>query len=217
MRTQWIRIVTATLVTVALAACAGPQTVRSNVTSFSQASLLDQGAKTFRFERKPAQADSLEHATYEHLVSDQLQLLGYTQDANGRLAVSFDYSISSQTYQVQSGYPYGDPFFGPSYGLPGYYGYGRRGRYWGGYPYWGDPFWGGYGGVSYPRTIARSQLKLDIRVAGSKAKAFEGTAVSSGSVDDMPAVMPYLVQAIFTDFPGLNGQTRRVDVPVEAQ
>jgi hypothetical protein len=208
---------TALIYSLVLGACAGPTLVKSNVTSFSQQSLLDAGPKTFRFDEQPGHAGSLEHTTYEHLVSDQMLLLGYKEDPNGRLIVSFDYGLQEHELQtVSSG-------FGPSpyYGWGGYYGggWGRRRFGYGGLGWGGGPWgWGGPWDYGPPlvtsETIARSQLRLDIRVAGTNAKAFEGTAVNTGRIDQLPVVMPYLVQAIFTDFPGLNGQTRRVSIPV---
>ena len=85
---------------------------------------------------------------------------------------------------------------------------------------WGyDPFWPW---ASQPITRAtthrlwRRELRLDIRVAATGAKVYEGTAVSEGSTDQLNPIMPYLVEALFSDFPGGNGVTRRVDVPIEA-
>jgi hypothetical protein len=43
---------------------------------------------------------------------------------------------------------------------------------------------------------------------------FEGRAVAEGQRREIAPVMPYLVRALFTGFPGSSGTTVRVDVPV---
>ena len=49
---------------------------------------------------------------------------------------------------------------------------------------------------------------------GEKQNAFQGRAIAETGVREFNLVMPYLVQALFKDFPGANGQTVRVTVPV---
>lgn len=44
---------------------------------------------------------------------------------------------------------------------------------------------------------------------------FQGRAVAETGVREFNVVLPYLVQALFKDFPGANGQTVRVVVPVK--
>lgn len=39
---------------------------------------------------------------------------------------------------------------------------------------------------------------------------FESRAVYEGGSDNLPAVVPYLVRAVFDDFPGQNGQVSTV-------
>ncbi len=211
-----LRGIAGVLLVLCATACTTPR-VRTQVTSFSQPTLLDQQPRTFRFDLRPGQADSLEHETYTHLVADQLLILGYKQDPDGRLAVSFDESLQAQEVMVQTGYGGYDPYFGAGYGFYGPGRYMGQGP-WGAYGPWG---WGGWGpyypGVAYPQTVARARFRVDIRVAATGAKAFEGTVTYGGTIDDMTVLMPYLVQAMFTDFPGLNGQMRRVVIPLQKE
>jgi len=43
---------------------------------------------------------------------------------------------------------------------------------------------------------------------------FEGRVESVGRDKRLPEVMPYLVEALFTDFPGESGVTREIKVEV---
>ncbi len=49
-----------------------------------------------------------------------------------------------------------------------------------------------------------------IRADGEKL--FEGRAVSIGRDNKMPEIMPYLAQAMFTNFPGESGVTKVVTI-----
>ena len=44
---------------------------------------------------------------------------------------------------------------------------------------------------------------------------FEGRVVSIGGSKDLPKVMPLMIDAIFSDFPGENGSTVRVIIKPE--
>ena len=50
-------------------------------------------------------------------------------------------------------------------------------------------------------------------------RIFEGTAVSTGTNGQINPVMPYIVQAIFDQFPGASGETRtvRIEVPPDSE
>ncbi|MGE0800605.1 MAG: hypothetical protein AB7G13_10920 [Lautropia sp.] len=52
--------------------------------------------------------------------------------------------------------------------------------------------------------------------AANVARVYEGTAVSEGPSASPAAVMPALVRALFAAFPGKSGETRWVEVPLEA-
>jgi hypothetical protein len=123
-----------------------------------------------------------------------------------------------------------DPFYGGYFGRPyysrfGYYG-GRSPFYYG----WDDPFWyaspysglgyGGYGGYgafgrdgirSY--TVFKSYLDMDIVRKGDNAPLFEGHAKARSQTDEMGVLVPNLIEAMFTGFPGRNGETVKITVP----
>ena len=47
-----------------------------------------------------------------------------------------------------------------------------------------------------------------------KDRVFEGRAVSSGLNGQIEPVMPYILDAIFQEFPGRSGETKTVSVAV---
>jgi hypothetical protein len=49
---------------------------------------------------------------------------------------------------------------------------------------------------------------------GERRAVFQGRAVTETTFHEINPVLPYLVKALFTNFPGVNGQTVRVRVPV---
>ena len=77
-----------------------------------------------------------------------------------------------------------------------------------------DPLGARYvGDRTVTQTVQRSQLQLRISENGTgngPRGVFEATAVHEGSETDLVAVVPYLVSGIFQDFPGANGQVRRL-------
>jgi len=132
---------------------------------------------------------------------------------------------------------YGDPFYGgydPFYRgydpfYRGYYGrpiYSRYGGYWGArspfYYGWDDPFWysspyAGYGpGFRDPirsYTVYKSYLDLDIVRKGDNAPLFQGKAKARSQTDEAGVLIPNLIEAMFTNFPGRSGETVKITVP----
>ncbi|MCH8684019.1 DUF4136 domain-containing protein [Pedomonas mirosovicensis] len=102
---------------------------------------------------------------------------------------------------------------------PYYYSWRYRAFYpwgWGAY----DPFWGGPFNDTevYSYTVYTRTLSMDIVRPGTGGKdagavpLFEGRVESVGKDNRLPEVMPYLVQAMFTDFPGTSGVTKQVKI-----
>ncbi len=159
----------------------------------------------------------LEFASYADLVRNRLTGLGYREAASERDAtfiVSLDYGVDQGRERVvATPDPFDDPW--------GYRGFGRRpffGRYYGGFgryrsPFfwgWHDPFWGGYDISSY--TLYTSYLDMDIRRASDGQSLFEGHAQARSSTNELPRLVPNLVEAMFTGFPGNSGETLHITV-----
>ena len=175
-------------------------------------------------------AGSLEFNHYADLVAQRLTQQGYTRAADpgsAQLVVSLDYGIDKGQQRIRSsgmgragwgGMGFGgwggwggyDPFFGPGWGR------GWRGRYAFG---WYDPFlWGPGGGFndieSY--TVYQSELRMSINRSGSGGeRLFEGTAKAQSVSSKLTYLVPNLIDALFTGFPGRSGEEIRVTVAPE--
>ena len=151
---------------------------------------------------------SLEFRQYADLVRAHLLQLGYADAVPGQgssLIVTLDYGVDNGREVVRSYPSYGYHY--PFYGHYGHYGF-YRGFY--------DPFWyGGFGGYSdvYSYTVYTSFLDLDIKRAADGQALFEGVAKARSRSDELPVLVPNLVTAMFTGFPGNNGETVRITIP----
>lgn len=184
--------------------------VKNDVVAFHDwpANLRD---KTYAFDATPEQADSLEYQSYQKLVRDELQRLGFTPSsaAQANLKVAMDYRIDARDVKVVQPM-YSDPWpywYGPYYGPRGFYG-----------PFY-DPFW--YPGPvvsGYQESHYQVFLRhLNIRIArkGGK-KLYDVTVDSEGGNGSLAFAMPYMVRAAFQDFPGKSGVPHRVNLKIEA-
>ena len=111
--------------------------------------------------------------------------------------------------------PFYDPFYDAFYGRPyysryGYYGASRSPFYYG----WGDPFYGsGFGQPVREYTVYKSFLEMDIVRRADNAPLFEGKAQARSQTDETGVLVPNLIEAMFTGFPGRSGETVKITVP----
>lgn len=191
----------------------------ADVTSFHQLPPDNRLAgRSFLIEPAAEQKQSLEFRAYADLVRQALIRQGLTAAAGpgADLAVAVAYSLDSGR-PVTYGYPaYGYTSFGPVWGWVPHHGPGGQIRYVQAVTY---PVGYGVVGTNYSQSVLyRRELRVDVtdRQPGANgAKLFEGRAVSEGEVGALAPVMPALVQALFSDFPGPNGVTRRVSVRLD--
>ena len=83
---------------------------------------------------------------------------------------------------------------------------------------WNDPFW--FGGGGYSRGIDsyveyHSEVDLHIRAAGNNQPLFDGRAQARSQTNRLDMVLPSLVEAMFTNFPGQNGETVKITIPTK--
>jgi hypothetical protein len=197
-----------------------------------QAMPAPQGQSFFIVPADPAQAGGLEFSRYAGQVAQAMQVQGYAQAPSleaATMVVRLDYGVDEGQQQVERdpfarGYGY-DPFWGGygGFGRFGYYGrpYYSRFGYWGlrspFYYGWDDPFW--YGGFDGPYqqvrvyTVYKSFLDLDIRRKVDNAQLFDGHAQARSANDNMGVLVPNLIEAMFTGFPGRSGETVKITVP----
>jgi hypothetical protein len=165
----------------------------------------------------------LEFSRYAGLVAQHLQAQGYapaTSAQQATMIVRLDYGVDRGIDRVVEDpfvrSRFYDPFYSPRlgvwYGRPYYSRFGYYGRYRSPFYYgWDDPFWFG-GGLSSYREY-RSELEMDIYNRVTQQPLFEGKAVARSTTGDLTRLVPNLVQAMFTNFPGRNGETVRITVP----
>jgi hypothetical protein len=157
----------------------------------------------------------LEFQRYAGIVAQQLQARGFqpaTSAQSANMIVQFGYGVDrGQVRYVE------DPFYRSRFGYGGF-GYGGfgspfyRSRFgWGGGYSWGwdDPFWYGGGVDSYVEY--HSQIDLHIRAAGTNAALFDGRVQARSETNRLDVVVPSLVEAMFTGFPGRNGEDHHPD------
>lgn len=211
-----VKAALASLMLAALAACTTPS-FKANVQRFNAQLPAPQGQTFAVVAEDKAMAGGLEFSQYASLVSAKMQALGYVpaaDPAQADMVVRFDYGVDKGREKVRST-GYVDPFWNP------WYGWGRRG-YWGSYyrpfrPYgawgygWHDP-WFGEGYESYTVFISGVSLKIDQK---DGKRLFEGRAEAASTSNRLQYLVPNLVEAMFTDFPGNNGETVRISVAPE--
>ncbi len=199
----------------ALSACATP--FRSEVARFNQLP-APQGQSFFIQAADSKLSDSLEFNQYANLVRERLQTQGYQPAASAQgatLVVDLSYGVNDGREKIDSRPGLGMGFGGFGYPRWGWGGWGWGGMGWAGRG-WYDPFWGGgWGGGPevYSYTVFNSYLDMKISRAADGIRLFEGRAVAQTRDRNLTRLVPNLVQAMFTNFPGRSGETVQVKIP----
>jgi hypothetical protein len=195
-----------------LAACASPKYVVSDVTRHHSLPRAPSGETFAVVAIDDDQEESLAFDAYAELISQRLSGLGLSafngERASPDLVVTLKWSVEGPSPDIKSrdsGFDYG-------------FGFGNR--------------YSGFGyGVGYPTgsTTSTKQLyvrRVDLVIYDGKTyntenpkRVFEGSAASTGTNGQIDPVMPYIVQAIFEQFPGASGETKtvRIEVPPESE
>ena len=202
------------LLLLAVGACASP--FKADVSRFQSQLPAPQGQTFAVIAEDPSLAGGLEFAQYARLVEDQMAKLGYRQSSpqDATLLVRFDYGVDNGRDRVRSTGFGRDPFYSPWYGYSPYWGYPRyysRSAWSYG---WYDPWFDG-GVESY--TVYTSDIELKIDRAADGARLFEGRAEAASTSNRLQYLVPNLVDAMFTDFPGHSGDTVRITIKPEDQ
>lgn len=218
-----LKLAAVPLVLASLAACASP--FRADVSRF-QSQLPAPAGQTFAVVADdPALAGGLEFAQYAAFVEAQMERLGYVRASapeSATMLVRFDYGVDSGRERITTrpGLGYRDPFFSPWYSYrPVVYRGRDGGRYVGYVPYrpWGygyyDPFFSRTEVDSYTVYTSGIELKIDDQATGQRL--FEGRAQALSTSNRLPYLVPNLVEAMFTDFPGNSGETVRISIAPE--
>lgn len=206
-----------------LAACATP--FRADVSRFQ--ALPAPAGQTFAVKAAdPALDGGLEFAQYAGLVSAQMQRVGYMPAAAGApadLTVTLGYAVDEGKERTVVDQ---DPFYDP------WWGHGRYGGFYSrpylvrtprGYRYihgWNDPYLfggAGFGGRYDVRSfmVFTSGIDMKIKRTETGESLFEGKAEAKSRSNKLPYLVPNLVEAMFTGFPGNSGETMRISVAPE--
>ncbi|MEH6789975.1 DUF4136 domain-containing protein [Parasphingorhabdus sp.] len=202
----------APLAVLTLAACATP--FRADVQRF--VALPDTTGQSFAVvAADPELAGGLEFGQYAAMVEQRMLDIGYrraTAPSAAELIVSLDYDIDRGREKVVADY---DPFYRADR-FGGFYG---RHRYRYGYhdPFlFGGPSFSGYNGVR-SFTVYTSELDMKIDRAVDGQRLFEGKAEAQSRSKNLTYLVPNLVEAMFTDFPGNSGERVRISVAPEKE
>ncbi len=204
----------------ALSACATP--FKADVARF-QALPAPQGQSFVVTASDPRLQGGLEFGQYAGLVTRQMTQLGYvpaSDPSRADMVVSFAYAVDNGREKVVS-----DGFGG-----------GFGGGWGGGFGPWGGPFGGFYGRRAFgfgfydpfifgpgwnndvrSYTVYTSALDLKIDRVADNSRLFEGKAEAQSRSKNLQYLVPNLVDAIFTDFPGQSGETVRISIAPEGK
>lgn len=190
-----------------LAACATP--FKADVSRFSAPLPAPTGQSFAVVPEDPKLAGGLEFALYANNVAAELTEVGYVRASGPEAAdllVRFDYGVDNGRERVRTtNVGFGAAGFGP---------WGPWGGWRGGFGGWGygfnDPFLGGPNVRSY--TIYTGDVDVKIDNAKTGERLFEGRAESVSRSNRLQTIVPNLVDALFTDFPGNSGETLRITI-----
>ena len=213
-----LKLASVPMILAGLAACATP--FKADVSRFQTQLPAPQGESYFVVADDPALAGGLEFAQYADLIEGQMARLGYAQAASpesASLLVRFDYGVDKGRERVRTT-GFHDPFYDPWYGY-GRWGYRSRLSYY--RPFYGsrwgygfyDPWFGGADVRSY--TVYTSGIDMKIDRAATGERLFEGKAQAVSTSNRLQYLVPNLVEAMFTDFPGNSGETLRISIAPE--
>lgn len=194
------------------AACTS--TFRADVVSFHQLA-RPQGE---RVEIQPAHEEmqgSLEFRQYADLVGERLRGEGFrpAEGSEPDIIAILDFGVS-EGREVTRSRGYAGPYYGGFYHYGGFYSHPFAVHH---YPFYSfyRPYGFGYGYAGdYTYTVYQRHVSLVLRQAGGET-LYEGRAVSTGRSNNLPELMPLLVEALFRDFPGPSGETRRITIDMD--
>ncbi|MEO7497925.1 MAG: DUF4136 domain-containing protein [Massilia sp.] len=204
-------VLTATAaLTLLLGGCA--TTISSQVTTF-HALPAQMADKSYAIDAPDPKHNTLELQSYENLVRQQLDRLGFQPAAPGarpalKVAMQFNtlirpaHLVYNGLYSARSSL-----YFSPYRSRYSRFGYSRFG-----YSPFADPW--GFNDPYYEVQDERytRSVHITIRSARDDHMLFDVTVRNVSEEMSTPLIMPALVQSAFEGFPGPNGGARRIDL-----
>ena len=217
-----LKLASVPILLASLAACATP--FKADVSRFESQLPAPQGETFAVVADDPALAGGLEFAQYADFVEAQMVRLGYAEASpeDATLLVRFDYGVDNGRERIRSTGrsafydPFWDPWYRYSYRSPFYRSRLHRSRFrsaWG-YGFY-DPWFGEPDVRSYTVYTSGIDLKIDRTADGERL--FEGKAQAVSTSNRLQYLVPNLVDAMFTDFPGSSGETVRITIKPEEE
>ena len=216
------------LLVLSLSACA--EGLDTRVTRFQTQLPAPQGQSFAVVADDPQLAGGIEFGQYAALVGQKLATQGYAMAQNPESAtmiVHFSYGVD-KGHQVVRETGFSDPYFGP---WRGYRGFGYGGGYGRGYGRFGGGWGGGYGGFGGRSwgygfydpwfndidisTVYTSGVSVKIDDRATSRRLFEGHAQAVSASDHLSYLVPNLIDAMFTGFPGNSGETLKITIAPE--
>jgi len=200
------------IILVSLLSGCGPL-IRSDISVFHEIPQVFTGT-TYAVVQFKEQEGSLEHKVYEQAVKRELNAKGLREASivQAEVVVFLSYGIDSGKEVVES-YPIvGQTGVSSSHTYGTVQSYGNYGTYSGTTMY--TPTYGVVGtGVTSSTQYARF-FKLDILdkkplLDKQIKKLYEAKVISRGSSGQLSRVLPTMIKALFEEFPGKSGDTRR--------
>ena len=196
-----------------LSGCTG--FIKSDVAVFHQLPETPS-TTTYSFYPLEGQAHSLEYKSYQNLIRQKLQEYKFVEvpmEDKPEAIISFNYGVDSGRESLSSVPIYGQTGVSSSTSYGTVNSQGGFGTYSGTTTY--TPTYGVVGSstvssTKYGRTLWLSIVELKSVGTGNLNVLYEARVNSSGSSSQLPKVMPAMIEAIFKDFPGKSGETRRV-------
>lgn len=199
-------------------------TITSQVTTFQEWSSVAASQskdRSYRLELSDAQKDDLEFKQYSDILEQHMSALGFKEitdtSATPDFTVKLAYATALSSIQFSYPYPYGPYFYDPIWRLhysrfyyrsPFFYPYGY------GFNRFGDPYFAdGFQGRRY----YLHQLAVTITDQKTGKKVFDVRASTEQLDPEILNHIPYLMASAFQNFPGENGKTIKVELPLNKE
>jgi Domain of unknown function (DUF4136) len=170
-----------------------------------------------------ALVNSIEFDMYAAKAAERMSALGYraaTDTKSADLVVRMAYTVDKGTDKLRRSAGFYDPFWDSWGGFGRGYYHPRAYRSSFGYRYgYYDPFLFGSDGFDRVESIRVFTSALDLKIdrQADGKRLFEGKAEARSRDNDLTYLVPNLVDAMFTGFPGNSGQKMRITVAPKAR
>lgn len=188
----------------------GTVTISSQVSSFHEWPAASPD-KSYTFDASLAQQAAPEYRHAEALLRQALQAKGFSEGAtaDAHLKISMNYGTSLADIEFSG--PWYPAIYGPYWRVHFSRGMVYRNYY--PYPFTRFNNWWMWQEVNVRRYYLH-QLEIFVSEAKTSKKLADIKASTEQLDQDLQKYLPYLIESALQDFPGTNGQTRTVELPL---